>query len=292
MFRQTIPGCLLCGLLACCGCRSAVGLPGSGGPERAGTIPVLQYRHLVKTEPRPLQIHAVRYDLRDREFEVACIVSTPDPDGAGPAETNLSHPELTVTNRGLFVAVNTNPFVPVANALGITPKSYIHGWPADISGVAVEDGVRRSVRDGSGCNFWIDSAGQPVISGDEPPADVRQAVGGFNIVLKDGVITVPVSNGKNLAPRSAVGFDQTRRWLWIVVIDGRQPGYSEGVDLHEVAEILQELGCSDGLNLDGGGSSALFLADTYAGPVRLLNKPSGLLTRPIPVLLGIRKRGD
>jgi hypothetical protein len=255
-----------------------------------GAVPALQYRHLVRTEPRPLQIHAVRYELPCRELEVACVVAAPDPDGGGPAETSLSHPEIIVTNRSLLVAINANPFEPVASGLGIKPRGYIHGWPASISGLAIEDGVRRSDRDGSGCNFWIDRAGQPVISCDEPPPGVSQAVGGFNIVLRDGDITVPATGGQHLAPRSAVGFDRERRWLWLVVIDGRQPGYSEGVDLHEVALILLELGCSEGLNLDGGGSSALFFADTREGPARLMNKPSGLMTRPIPVMLGIRQR--
>ena len=273
----------LLALLALAGCRSAVG----GG---SGAAPPFHYRHLVKTSPRPLQIHAVRYDLRDRAFEVACVVATADPDGDGPAETRLSHPEITVTNRHLLVAVNTNPFSPVADARGRRPRGYVHGWPADILGLAIEDGVRRSGRDGSGCHFWIDAEGYPVISCGEPPSDVRQAVGGFNIVLRNGGLTMPATDGKSLAPRSAVGFDRDRRWLWIVVVDGRQPGYSEGVDLHELGEILTGLGCSEGLNLDGGGSSAIFFAEPEASPVRLLNRPSGLLTRPVPVLLGIRRR--
>lgn len=274
----------LLALLALGGCRTAAD---SGG---SGAAPPFHYRHLVKTSPRPLQIHAVRYDLRDRSCEVACIVAAGDPDGDGPAETRLSHPEITVTNRQLLAAVNTNPFSPVADARGRKPKGYVHGWPADILGLAIEDGTRRSSRDGSGCNFWVDAEGQPVISCDEPPADVRQAVGGFNIVLREGELTMPATDGKSLAPRSAVGFDRDRRWFWIVVVDGRQPGYSEGVDLRELGEILAGLGCSEGLNLDGGGSSALFLADPPGRPVRLLNKPSGLLTRPVPVLLGIRRR--
>jgi hypothetical protein len=273
-------------LLAATGCRSAAGGGGFGAEGR----PSLQYRHVVKPSPRPLQIHAVRYDLRDRSCELACVVATEDPDGGGPAETLLAHPEITVTNRNLLVAVNTNPFRPVADARGRKPRGYVHGWPADILGLAIEDGVRRSERDGSGCNFWIDAEGLPVISCDEPPAAVRQAVGGFNIVLRAGELTMPATDGKSLAPRSGVGFDSERRWLWIVVVDGRQPGYSEGVDLRELGEILLELGCSEGLNFDGGGSSALFLAEAPHGAVRLLNKPSGLLTRPVPVLLGIRRR--
>jgi hypothetical protein len=62
------------------------------------------------------------------------------------------------------------------------------------------------------------------------------------------------------------------------------------MDMAELGALLLELGCNEGLNLDGGGSSALFAQTAPGGPVRLLNRPSGLLTRPIPVLLGIRQR--
>lgn len=284
--RRPTAGCLALAVLglAVAGCCTATGTGGTGADG-----PFL-YRHLERTTPRPLHIHAVRYDLRDRDYEVACVVATEDPDGDGPAETRLSHPEIVVSNRNLRVAVNTNPFGPVADAQGRKPRGYVHGWPADIMGLAIEDGVMRSAR-GGGCGcFWIDGQGHPVISYDEPPADARQGVGGFNIVLCEGAHTTKPTDGKDLAPRSAVGFDRDRRWLWIVVVDGRQPGYSEGVDLYELGEILLGLGCSEGLNLDGGGSSAIFFAETADAQARLLNRPSGLLTRPVPVLLGIRRR--
>ncbi|NLF22622.1 MAG: phosphodiester glycosidase family protein [Lentisphaerae bacterium] len=277
-----------CGALAgaLSGCRAVRGEWGGAG---ASTLP-WDYRHEVRQEPRPLQIHAVRYDLRSRRTELACIVATPDPDGDGPAETRLRHPEITVSNRHLLVAVNTNPFAPVADEAGIKPNAYVHDWPANISGLALEDGVLRSPPDGSGWCFWIDASGRPAIAREAPPPGVRQGVGGFGPVLQAGKVTGRPSGGKSLAPRSAVGFDAARRWLWIVVVDGRQPGVSEGMDMAELGTLLLELGCSEGLNLDGGGSSALFVQTAPGGPVRLVNRPSGLLTRPVPVLLGIRRR--
>ena len=44
---------------------------------------------------------------------------------------------------------------------------------------------------------------------------------------------------------------------------------SRGVDLPELANIMQELGCEDAINLDGGGSSALVVNGM------LLNRPAG-----------------
>lgn len=56
---------------------------------------------------------------------------------------------------------------------------------------------------------------------------------------------------------------------YVVVVDGRQPGYSDGLTLLQCATFMQYLGCDFAYNLDGGGSSAM----VYQG--NLLNSPSG-----------------
>jgi exopolysaccharide biosynthesis protein len=52
---------------------------------------------------------------------------------------------------------------------------------------------------------------------------------------------------------------------------------------------MQELGCWDALNLDGGGSSLLLLATNETG-LAIMNRPSDPETRPVPVMLGLRRR--
>ncbi|MDD5706311.1 MAG: phosphodiester glycosidase family protein [Kiritimatiellae bacterium] len=264
--------------LCCCGCVSLT-----------APAPALSYRRCVRTDPRPLRVHAVRYDLRSPKYEIVAAVAAPDPDGVGPAETRLAYPEITVSNHALVVAVNANAFSTLAAANGDRPKSYLHGWPVDIAGAVIADGVCRSQADGH-ANFWMDAAGRPHISGASPPADARQAVAGFGLLLTNGVPAVAPGTHTNLAPRSAVGLDRSRRYLWIVVADGRQEGYSEGLNLYELSELMRELGCHEALNLDGGGSSALFYTERQGMPARLMNSPSQFLTRPVPVMLGIRRR--
>ena len=46
--------------------------------------------------------------------------------------------------------------------------------------------------------------------------------------------------------------------LVFVVVDGRSPGYSEGVSLPELGQIFQDLGATTAYNIDGGGSSTLY----------------------------------
>lgn len=69
-------------------------------------------------------------------------------------------------------------------------------------------------------------------------------------------------------PRTAIGVVEENHLL-LVVVDGRSTGYSEGVTLPELAEILLAEGARTGYNLDGGGSSTLWFNGS------LVNNPLG-----------------
>ena len=58
----------------------------------------------------------------------------------------------------------------------------------------------------------------------------------------------------------------------VIAVDGRQPNYSEGVNLAELAEIAIEYGAYTALNLDGGGSTTLVI-EGESGRPELLNSP-------------------
>lgn len=75
-------------------------------------------------------------------------------------------------------------------------------------------------------------------------------------------------------PRSLVGWDGDS--LWWIVVDGRNPSHSLGVTLPECAGLALSLGLQDALNLDGGGSSALWWKDS------IVNLPPGGKERPLP----------
>lgn len=69
-------------------------------------------------------------------------------------------------------------------------------------------------------------------------------------------------------PRTAVGIIDANH-LVFVVVDGRSPGYSAGVTLTGLAEIMQGLGATTAYNLDGGGSSTMYFNGS------LVNNPLG-----------------
>lgn len=57
-------------------------------------------------------------------------------------------------------------------------------------------------------------------------------------------------------PRSAIGYYEPGHYCFVVV-DGRQEGYSKGLNMPDLAKIFEDLGCSKAYNLDGGGSAVM-----------------------------------
>lgn len=69
-------------------------------------------------------------------------------------------------------------------------------------------------------------------------------------------------------PRTALGVISPLHYV-VVVMDGRQPGYSDGVSLQSLQQLFLQLGVDSAINLDGGGSTELW----FQG--QILNQPAG-----------------
>ena len=57
-------------------------------------------------------------------------------------------------------------------------------------------------------------------------------------------------------------------YFFLLVVDGRQKDLSIGMTLGELAEFMLKLGCTEAMNLDGGGSSTFWLDG------KIMNSPS------------------
>ena len=125
------------------------------------------------------------------------------------------------------------------------------------------------------------------------PTMPRTAVGGFPLLLRDSMIVATVdSDGaasfRGVNPRTAAGYSMNGRRLLLVVIDGRQPGFSVGATSRETAELLRDLGAREAVNLDGGGSTAMVVRDVTSGAIRVVNKPSDAAgERPVANALAV-----
>lgn len=109
---------------------------------------------------------------------------------------------------------------------------------------------------------------------------VEHAMSGGPLLVKDGAVTVKaIEEGFNAAfsekrhPRTVVGTSPSGD-LWLVAIDGRTKA-SVGATLAEAADIMRGLGCTEALNLDGGGSTAISLRGLT------VNRPSGGVERAV-----------
>jgi hypothetical protein len=213
----------------------------------------LRYQLSELKQPRPLRIHALRVDLDHPRVALAAVVAD-DPDGEGPAEAALEPPTAMADRAKAAALVNANPWASLPDAEGKRTTVWTPGLPVDILGLAAAGGVVRSPAARSNCGFWIDNAGRAHIGSPMPGDAVRDGVAGFSQVLRDGET---VNADAALHPRTALGLDAGGRTLWLAVIDGRQPAFSEGMTTDEVAELMRGLGCRDAVNLDGGGSSIL-----------------------------------
>jgi hypothetical protein len=68
-------------------------------------------------------------------------------------------------------------------------------------------------------------------------------------------------------PRTLIGVDD-RGFVWLVAVDGRQPGYALGMNFKELQALARRLTLRDALNLDGGGSTTMVVKQS------IVNKPS------------------
>ena len=90
------------------------------------------------------------------------------------------------------------------------------------------------------------------------------------IVLKGE--RVPDLDDSEVEPRTAIGINRNGRYLYIVVVDGRQPLYSQGATFAELADLLIDQGAFMAMSLDGGGSSTLVMEGEDGLP-KILNTP-------------------
>jgi exopolysaccharide biosynthesis protein len=75
-------------------------------------------------------------------------------------------------------------------------------------------------------------------------------------------------------PRAALGVNDTE--IIAVACDGRRSGVDAGLTMAELADVLHDLGATEAINLDGGGSTTL----VHRG--HLLNRPYSEQDQPAP----------
>ncbi|WCM93764.1 phosphodiester glycosidase family protein [Acidovorax sp. NCPPB 2350] len=274
-----------------------------------------------RDQPRPMMVHVVEIDFQQTgQLEFVTTPAQPAPADAvavpGSSYFTVQKTSAFARQAGLLAAVNASyflpfnggrlmfrPYVPQPGSLAAVAQARLHDalQPGEARGDPRADGMV-CLRPGgfslhsSACPpGWQPAfAAGPVLieAGRRRPLQARDAE------------QQPDATGlpryyREPEPRTALGLDGTGRRAWMVVVDGRQSGYSEGMTLPELAELFAALGARDAINLDGGGSSTLALSGEVAnspihtsipGRERPVANHFGLRLMPLPGLTSNESR--
>jgi exopolysaccharide biosynthesis protein len=215
---------------------------------------------LTKSRVNNLFLLRIRLDAPNLSF-----FATPS-NGDRPSETDALYTSSFLKKYGLQAAINAAPFGPLAKS---------EGQALDISGPAISQGVVVSPAKGSRYPALVigknNEASVVPKFNTNAAGDAWIVVSGFHVVLQNGNV---VTGNEDLHPRTAVGVSADKKTMIWLVVDGRQRS-SKGATVGELGQWLKDFGCADGINLDGGGTTTLVLADAE-GNARVVNKPIDL----------------
>jgi len=190
-------------------------------------------------------------------------------------ETIAQKATTALATHSLQLAINANFFFPfVEQAPWRTAPA--EGEPVSLIGTAIAQGnpvspahnnwpalcfrkssIKPSTEPPVGTEVAQDT--KAIIASDgQCPVETQTAVAG-NLLIMDGGEPGDIT-GENLVkpyPMVIAALDSTGQQLQLILIDGKQPFYSEGITLPEAIALLQSWGIHDAIRLDGGGSTSL-----------------------------------
>ncbi|HRQ23758.1 MAG TPA: SH3 domain-containing protein [Anaerolineales bacterium] len=244
---------------------------GKGRPSAVtqNLFPGVTYLRKDLTAPRLNVVHVIAIDMQTAKLE---FLVTPA-NGAGTSNVLCTRTTSKFLEEfRLHVAVNGGYFSYLDATFPPEQHCPNGGDPVRISDYAASRGRIYSPKQTAQPTIYIGQKNQ--VSINKLPGNVFNAISGDRMVVENGAVV------KNLAanapsPRTAIGFNRNFRWMTLMVVDGRQPGYSEGVTFPELAELLISYGVHTGVNMDGGGSSAMSIKG-IDNQARILNSPVDL----------------
>jgi hypothetical protein len=213
-------------------------------------------RHLHRTTPTPWNIHALVVDLCASNIRVRA--TAPSEKGKTVSAFGKLVGAAAAVNADFFTFATFQPSgIDVGNG---------QAWPRNNDPTLTEAMVA----------FGPSRADVfppvNVVSGSPPPW-ATEVVSSRPQVLKGGAVITKYNcnDGNNCIrdPRTGIGLSQDRQKLILAVVDGRQPALSAGMTQEELGTFMLELGASDAVSMDSGGSSEIWLASSG-----VLNSPS------------------
>lgn len=152
----------------------------------------------------------------------------------------------TTPKNGVQIVVSNNNIISITKSRVQIPKDgYVIVGPASVLGsLKVKEKISLDIKT---LPDW---------------ENVNHIISGGPYLVKDGKVYVDIQDQKLLAiggrnPRTAIGYTKDNHFI-IVTADGRE-GSSIGLTLKELAYYMQKIGCVNAMNLDGGGSTVMYV---------------------------------
>ncbi|MEX2169660.1 MAG: phosphodiester glycosidase family protein [Pirellulales bacterium] len=264
--------------LGCCVAASAA---------QVVTTPFLGVRliHQTETSPRPLNIYVVEIDLSAPGLSFQMSPGGPHPRPLGstglPMETIRQTTRQFANAVGAEIAINGSFYSTAcsgcshwANNLGLTASGGEKYSPWELPSSPDFDDALNITQQNQATIVEM-AASLPTGFETNPVVPVYNAVTGSHRLIQNGSNVAPASCGFcGVNPRTAVGTTANNQLL-LMTVDGRQSGFSEGVTLIELANLMIGHGATNAINLDGGGSTTMVMNDYGDGlAAQVLNSPS------------------
>ena len=226
-------------------------------------VKAAEYRTL---EPRLMECRLLRVDLRQKGLS---FISTERAKEWGEAMPDVTNRTVIIDTR----REQTEKFMSRKRAEGLNVVAAINTAPwnpweppwnhkfARLPRLAIANGEVLSHNRCPGAMLVIWKDNTAVITNGLAEADfgkVAIAHPGFSIIMRGGKAPARTpGRDPSLAPRTAYGVSADGRYLYVLVVDGRQKGWSIGADMADLGEMLRDAGAADAMNMDGGGSTTL-----------------------------------
>ena len=212
--------------------------------------------------------HVLTIDTKAKGVEF--LVTPPDSKSGTPLLARTTSQFLKEFN--VQIAINGGGFSPWWSR---SPADYYPhvGDPITPFGITASQGEVYSTGDETdmGTEPTLYISRKNILSFNNKPGHVYNAISGDRMLVVKGKLASDL-NSQELDPRTAIGANRNGRYLYLIVVDGRQPFYSDGATFTDLANLLIDQGAFMGMSLDGGGSSTMVIQGQTGEPV-ILNSP-------------------
>ncbi len=243
------------------------------------------YQRIVRYLPHSMVAHILVIDKKDKKPQF--MVTPPDDVDGGVLKARTTSQFLEEFD--VQIAINGDGFFPWWSR---SPADYYPhvGDPVTPNGFSAAYGDRyadglQDIRPEP--TLYISRRNE--LTFNNPPNKIFHALSGDRMLIQGGEI-IPGLDDAEIDPRTAIGTNRNGRYIYLVVVDGRQPFYSKGATFAELADLLKDLGAFNAMSLDGGGSSTMVIEGENGEPV-ILNSPIDsyipMRERPVANHLGV-----